>query len=333
MPRLDPLDDERQPKPKPRPTFKQQWPAYNLAQTNEKAHFQTLLHELCRGIEEPIQKMGRPRVLITDLIYCAALKAYTMLSGRRHMSELRQAQEKGYISKAIHYNTISKYLEREDLTTYLTALITQASLPLKSVEVDFAVDSSGFSTGLCQRWVEAKWTKKRYKTKDWVKAHIMCGVKTNIITAVEVSHGHASDHSYFASLVEATSANFVMQEVSADKAYSSGKNLKLVVSKAAMPYIPFKSNATPSSKYGGSIWKRMFHLYNYNEAEFKSHYHKRSNVEATFSMIKRKFGERLRARTWNAQVNEVLCKILCHNICCCIHSMYELGVDLNFEKK
>ena len=57
------------------------------------------------------------------------------------------------------------------------------------------------------------------------------------------------------------------------------------------------------------------------------HYHRRSNVEATFSMIKAKFGEKLRSRTKTAQKNEALAKVLCHNLCVIIQSMYELGID------
>lgn len=60
------------------------------------------------------------------------------------------------------------------------------------------------------------------------------------------------------------------------------------------------------------------------------HYHKRSNVESTFAMIKAKFGEQVRSKTWTAQTNEVLCKILCHNICCVIQSMYELEIKPEF---
>jgi hypothetical protein len=43
-------------------------------------------------------------------------------------------------------------------------------------------------------------------------------------------------------------------------------------------------------------------------------------------MIKAKFGAKLRSKTDDAQVNEALCKVLCHNICEVIQSMYELGV-------
>jgi hypothetical protein len=47
-------------------------------------------------------------------------------------------------------------------------------------------------------------------------------------------------------------------------------------------------------------------------------------------IIKGKFGERLKSKTVVAQTNEVLCKVLCHNLCCVIPSMYELGIEPNF---
>jgi hypothetical protein len=47
-------------------------------------------------------------------------------------------------------------------------------------------------------------------------------------------------------------------------------------------------------------------------------------------MIKAKFGERLRSKTATAQVNEALCKVLCHNLCVVIQSMYELNITPEF---
>jgi transposase len=59
-------------------------------------------------------------------------------------------------------------------------------------------------------------------------------------------------------------------------------------------------------------------------------YHKRSNAESTFSAIKRVFGDAVRSRTHVAQVNEVLLKVLAHNIRCLIHTMAELGITPSF---
>lgn len=47
-------------------------------------------------------------------------------------------------------------------------------------------------------------------------------------------------------------------------------------------------------------------------------------------MIKRKFGGALRSKTETAQINELLCKILCHNLAVLVHSWYELGINPTF---
>ena len=74
----------------------------------------------------------------------------------------------------------------------------------------------------------------------------------------------------------------------------------------------------------------MYHFYSLHRAEFLQHYHKRSNIETTFHMIKAKFGQRLRSKTLTAQINEALCKVLCHNLCV-IQSVHELGIESDFS--
>jgi transposase len=328
-----------------RKTYSQEWSAYNAAQTNEKDRFQSLLHELCKGVGEPSQHMGRPRLPFEDMIFSACFKVYSTVSGRRFMSDLRDAHKKGYISKLPCYNSIFNYFENEALTPYLKMLIEESSLPLQAVESDFAVDSSGFSASRFVQWFQAKHhDPKLLESRDWVKVHLMCGVKTNVVTAVEISDRFAGDSPFFKPLVETTAQNFVMQEVSADKAYLSAANLQTVVDHAAMPYIPFKSNSAPqwglSGKRGqdqtakwkrkSALWRQMYHYYEFNQTWFMQQYHKRSNVESTFHMIKSKFGDALRSKTKTAQINEALCKVLCHNLCCLIQSMFELNVKPEF---
>jgi hypothetical protein len=47
-------------------------------------------------------------------------------------------------------------------------------------------------------------------------------------------------------------------------------------------------------------------------------------------MIKSKFNDAVRSKLERAQINEVLCKVLCHNICCLIQSMFELNLKPKF---
>jgi transposase len=307
-----------------RTTYPQNWPAYNAAQTNEKDKFQMLLSDLCRGIPQPQErKMGRPSLPLSDVIFSATFKTYSTVSGRRFMSDLREAEMSGFISKAPHYNSIFNYLENPELTPILRELITQSSLPLSSVETNFAVDSSGFTTSRFVRWFDHKYGQVR-EQHDWVKCHLMCGTKTHVVTAVEIHDRHASDSLQLPALVETTAQNFQMSEVSADKGYASKANADAVTKAGATPFIAFASHHRGN---GGGTWEKMYHYFSFRRTEFLQHYHKRSNVESTFSMMKRKFGDGLRSKTDVAMVNETLCKVLCHNLVVLIHEMYELGID------
>jgi len=80
----------------------------------------------------------------------------------------------------------------------------------------------------------------------------------------------------------------------------------------------------------GGLFQKMVLYYQYRRDDFMQHYHKRSRVESTFSAIKRKFGSNVRSRTDTAMSNEVLCKLVCHNLCCVIKSQIELGIEPEF---
>jgi hypothetical protein len=317
-------------KPK-RPTYRQDWPAYNAAQTNEKAHFQHLLHALCDDVEEPVYAFGRPRLPLAEMVFSACFKVYSTVSCRRFMTDLAEACEKGYLSRVPHFNSIFNYLELTELTPILRSLIERSSLPLKAVEHTFTVDSSGFTTCRYVRWYDAKYGREM-EEHEWIKAHLMCGVTTNIVTSVEITGGYGADSPQFRPLVESTARRFRMDEVSADKAYSSRENLERVDQHHGRAYIPFRSNSTGRALHDrkADLWDKLFHFYHLHRETFLEHYHRRSLVESTFWMIKSKFGEALRSKSDTAQVNELLCKVLCHNLCVLIQSMYELGIEPEF---
>jgi len=309
--------------PRKRPTYKQNWTAYNAAQVNEKDRFTELLKGLCEGIVQPQQGRGRPRLPLADVLFSAVMKTYTTVSGRRAASDIRECEAKGHIDTAPHYNSIFKYLDNPNLTPILKTLIEQSALPLRAIETDFAVDSSGFGTSVFERWYDAKYGRMR-TDRYWIKAHLMIGVRTNVVTSVEVTGPNANDYPFLPGLLQTTAKSFSVSEVSADKGYMGRTNLEAIVAAGATPYIPFKAH---TSGKGSELWKKLWHFYEFNREDFLASYHKRSNVETTFSMIKTKFGASVRSKTPTAQMNEVLCKIVCHNLSVLIHSMYDLGLE------
>ena len=314
-----------------RVTYSQDWPAYNAAQVNEGDHFVILLRELCDGIEQTEYTFGRPRLPVSDMLFGMAVKVYSTMSGRRAMSDIRSAEALGLMDKVPHFNSILRYMEKPEMKELLRGLIQQSALPLASVETHFSPDSSGFATSVYHRWYDHKHGRE-IKEAKWVKAHIMTGVNTNIITDADVTDVASNDSPYLIPFLNTTVRNFDVQEVSADKAYLSKRNLRAVEGAGATPLIPFKVNSvpfTPNHKRD-SVWERTFYYFNLHRNEFLSRYHKRSNVESTFSAIKAKFGGSVRSKNPTAQVNETLTKLLCHNICCLIGAMYTLGIHPEF---
>ncbi len=313
-------------------TYAQNWTAYNLAQQNEKRLFLPLLRDLCQTVEEPAYEHGRPRLPLCDMVFASAYKVYSTVSGRRFASDLQEAADRGFIAKAPHFNSVFNCLEMESLTPQLQALIALSASPLRGVETKFAVDSSGFGTCRHETWVSVKHGGKVSK-RDWAKVHLCCGVTTNIVTAAVVSDRDANDMNFLPGLVGTTAEQFQIAEVSADKGYSSRKNHEAVANVGGTPYIMFKTNTTgnsPAKAEGGELWNKMFHMLQADRTTYLKHYHLRSNVESTFSMVKAKFGDALRSKSDTAQVNESLLKILCHNICVVISAIYELGIDPKF---
>lgn len=311
-------------------TYSQSWHEYNLAQCEEKERFLQLLGDLCATLPVPAErKVGRPAIPVPVQAFAAVYKVYSRLSSRRFMSDMRDAHAKGLVSWPLHFNSVCNAIHSPELTPILKHLITVSALPLKAVESDFAVDSTGFSTCRFIRWYDKKYGGETDK-REWVKLHAMCGVRTNVVTAAEVTGWAAADTNYFRPLVQTTGENFDMVQVSADKAYLSHANVDHVEKFGATPFIPFKSNSVVPTDDGA--WERMWHLFAFQRDAFLANYHKRSNVETTFSMIKAKFGDAVLAKSDVGMINEALCKVLAHNICCVISAIHELGIEPRFAE-
>lgn len=308
-----------------RKTYPQNWKAYDNAKTNEKQRFMEFLADICSEIEGVEYVFGRPSIPTTDMMFAAALKVYTTFSLRRFMTDMKEARQKGYISSVPCFASVGHFFGRKEITPLLMRLVEETSEPLRSVETDFSIDSSGFGTSQYDRWFSFKHGKD-IKNRIWIKAHLITGVKTNIVAAVRITDSFGGDCPQFKPLVESASGRFEIREVTADKAYLSVKNLEQVKEIGGTAFIPFKKNSHGRADKK-RVWRKAYHYFMLNNEEFMMHYHKRSNIESTFHMIKSKFGVHVRSKNKNSQVNEILLKILCHNICVVIQEAEELGIS------
>jgi hypothetical protein len=301
-----------------------------VAQATEKRRLQVLLVDLCRNLPER-KRLGKPGPkphLVRDAIFAMCFKVYCGLRSRRFSCALDDAHNKGHISRTIPGVKVTGFFEDPYFTPILKELIGYSARPLRSVETKFSIDSSGFGSSRYERWYDHKYGVTRNKCV-WVKTHIASGVKTNIVTAVRILDKDAADCPQFIPLTKETRRHFEIEEMSADAAYASLDNFEAIAECGGQAFIAFKANTTGAV---GGMFEKAFHFFLFNQEEYLAKYHLRSNVESTYSAVKRKFGDSVMSHSDTGMVNEVLCKFLCHNLTCLIQEQETLGIVPVFWK-
>ena len=309
--------------------YPQAWKAYNAAQCAEKTTFMGLLGDLCASVPQPEYKRGRPRLPISDMLFSACFKVYSGFSARRFNCDVEDAHAKGFIDCHPSFISVNRYLADPALTPIIKGMVEASAAPLSAVESHIAVDASGFSTSRFDRWYSAKWGREK-SHRRFMKAHIAVGVQSNIVTAIEVTPGKVSDSVMMPALLDTTAQRFNIPEVSADKGYTSEKNVRHITDHGADAFIPFRVNA---SGRGSALWQQLYAHFVLNQTAFMRRYHLRSNAETVFMMVKTKFGDAVRSKSETGQINEVLLKFLCHNLVVLVHAAHEMGIDISLESK
>ena len=227
------------------------------------------------------------------------------------MTDINDCVGMGLLGRKISYNSVLEYMARPEMTPLLQALIQESAMPIADIDLEraFGFDSTGLSVTPYKRWFDAKYGTEEKKHFS-VSLTIGIGVRSDIITYAQVNSGVPNETKLLPLLLEKTAERFKVEEVLADKGYHGMPNLEAIEKLGAKAYIPFKENSRGD---GSEIWRRLYHLWMFHREEFLRHYGQRSNVEAVFSSIKRKFGAFVRA-TYDAMVNEALLKCLCHNL-------------------
>ena len=307
-----------------RKTYPRPWRQVNAAAVHEREYVERLLAALCAGIPQPARKAGpgRKPLPIADLVFACVLKVYLAMSNRRAQSDLRDSAARGNVGRVGHFNSISDFLAEPSSTEILTSLVEQSAAPLAAIENgQYAIDSTGYSTVSWDRWFDQKHGKLNAR-HEWVKLHAMVGTVTHAITSARVTS--EGDCPQLPALLANTMKHHSVTEISADKAYSSVENHNVLESFGVEAFIPFKVNAVVNPK--APVWSRHLVEFQLNQERFLAHYHRRSNSETVFSMIKARFGASVASRLPTARANETLARCIAHNLVCVTRAIFTAGL-------
>lgn len=324
---------------KKRPTYSQDWPNYRFAEKYDVDFFRLFLSDMMDLIPEPRQTSGRPRHKLGDVMKALAIKVHSTMSTGRSQTAVRDAWRLGYLDKIPGANTIIDYMNMPEITPILRECIEFTAAVLSPYESHFSPDSSGFRTTSYMRWFEEKWVSDdepqsddggenwvERKKREWRKVHIVVGTNTQVVVGVVVEGYESSDYKQFIPMFDRIRKLFDVETISGDAAYAGHSNYNAAENWGATAFLPFHRRHVRPSDSDQSAWAKAYRMFYDNREEWNLWYHRRSIVETGFSTVKRLYGETIRSKNLDAQVNELLLKFICHNIKVLVHEMFELGV-------
>jgi len=226
------------------------------------------------------------------------------------------------------FKTLSNYRENNSLQIILDKLIEESSKPLSVIEHDFATDATGIRTNLFSSWYSIR-CQKEIKKRDHLTIHITTGVKSNVVTALNVEIKSGNDNKIFREHVDKTAKNFKCNEFSGDGRYWCKDNCWKVIEVGAKPYFMVWKNWSGKSR-GCMPWKLMNLEFKEDPEEYGKHYHKRSNVESTNHSKKVLHGNAVYSRLSSARINEETLRWINHNINVLNKAKYKWNIKPKF---
>jgi IS5 family transposase len=206
--------------------------------------------------------------------------------------------------QAPDYSTIDRRVNR-------LRLVLDESLIKSNNPVSIAVDTSGVKVHNGGDWIR----RVRKVKKEYLKVHLAVDTKTGQVASMDVSSERVGDGRRLKRLVKRAQESVRVKRVLADGAYDSKANFRFLDSQGIKPIIRVAKNSVPvrqwcyprkmavieQQAFTRRAWGRI-HRFGY-----------RWKVEGAFSVIKRVFGEYVRARKFVNMAKEMALKAFIYN--------------------
>lgn len=304
-----------------------------------------LIHDLVSAV--PLlpatgRKPGRPHAEPRDIVHAAILKTFEHRTGRGTVELMDRAVAAGYLAgrKPPHYNTLYEQMADPALMPIFQDLVFATARPFVDNARSFAIDSTGFTTSVFERWNNHKHGSKKAqqalkilngnRKHQWVKAHFVVDTDSFAITACAMTNRRVGDVTMADSLIhDVIRSGCTIEKFTADAAYISTDVVELLENANAEAYITFRRNMNGRSS------KALTRLHAKMTSEPESYlqeFHARSSVESAIGVLKKQWGGNVSARLPHAMYAELMTKVIAHNISRLVYAICAMDLDPTFWK-
>jgi hypothetical protein len=215
-------------------------------------------------------------------------------------------REKIDLDELPHFTTIQKFCQRIKSFTFSRLLNRLMKMFYDWGEriLCTAVDSSGFTSSYASHYYSMRTDTIR---KRFLKTSISVDTSQQIITSLKISQHPVHDIPHAEKLLKQAHRTRHSDLYVMDKGFDSEDIHRLIWDTLnSNSLIPIRIRKR--KRISGYYRRRMLMLFD------PVLYHQRNKVETVFSVLKRKFGESLKARKYRLQVKEIKIKVILYNL-------------------